>query len=66
MAIKLTIIIFSYKPATKVIRKVMDKLVLKQKIDITVVSTTTFHPSYRKKMNQLSGLRWLILKIMVP
>ena len=63
MAIKLTMIIFSYKPATKFIRKVMDKLVLKQKIDI--VSTTTFHPSYRKKMNQLSGLRWLILKIMV-
>ena len=64
MAIKLTMIIFSYKAATKVICKVMDKLVLKQKIDI--VSTTTFHPSYRKKMNQLSGLRWLILEIMVP
>ena len=48
---------------TKVILKIVKKMVYKQEIDI--VSTTTFHPSYGKKMTQLSGLRWLILKITV-
>ena len=51
----------SYKVATKVIRKIVVKLALKQQIDI--VCTTTFHPSYRLEMNQLSRLRWYILKI---
>ena len=51
----------SYKIETKDICKIVDKLILKQQIDI--VCKTTFHRSYRLEMNQLSRLRWFILKI---
>ena len=45
-----------YKIATKLKRKIVDKLVLKQQIDI--VCRTTFHPFYRLEMNQLSRLQY--------